>query len=303
MYYVLYVLFYLFSLLPMRILYLLSDVIFLLVYHALGYRKKVVFGNLQRALPEKTDQEREQIAKQFYHNLLDSFIETIKLLSAGRTFLQKRVTANWEVLEPVFKTGKSCQLHLGHTFNWEWGHHVLAANTAYDILVVYMPMSNPAFERMMYKLRTRYGNTFIAAGNMSKAMSDYKGKQYLLGLVADQSPGALHSAYWTNFLGIPTAFVSGPEKGAKAANIPVVFASITKPKRGYYRATLKVACEDPSVLADGELTLLYARFMEKAIQKNPEMWLWSHRRWKHNWNPQYEKNWVGDFPNPSPPHG
>ena len=150
-------------------------------------------------------------------------------------------------------------------------------------------MTNVAFERMMYKLRTRYGNTFIGAGNMSKAMSDYKGKQYLLGLVADQSPGALHSAYWTNFLGIPTAFVSGPEKGAKAANIPVVFASITKPKRGYYRATLEVACEDPSALKDGELTLMYARFMEKAIQKNPEMWLWSHRRWKHEFNEEYRK--------------
>src|SRR4051812_24430249 len=293
MYYVLYGLFYGFSLLPMRILYLLSDMIFLLVYYVLGYRKKVVFENLQKALPERTHQEREQIAKQFYHNLLDSFIETIKLFSADRTFLQKRVTANWEVLEPLYTSGKSCQLHLGHTFNWEWGHHVLAGNTAYNILVVYMPMSNSVFERMMYKLRTRYGNTFIAAQSMSKAMSDYRNKQYLLGLVADQSPGALHSAYWTNFFGIPTAFVSGPEKGAKAANIPVVFASITKPKRGYYRATLELACEDPSTLSDGELTLLYAKFMEKAIGKNPEMWLWSHRRWKHSWNPQYEKNRVG----------
>src|ERR1700710_466231 len=139
MYYVLYGLFYLFSLLPMRILYLLSDVIFLLVYHVLGYRKKVVFENLQKALPEKTDLEREQIAKQFYHNLLDSFIETIKLLSAGRKFLKKRVTANWEVLEPLFKSGKSCQLHLGHTFNWEWGHHVLSSCTEYQVVVVYIP--------------------------------------------------------------------------------------------------------------------------------------------------------------------
>jgi KDO2-lipid IV(A) lauroyltransferase len=296
MYYVLYALFFAFSLLPMRILYLVSDLIFLFVYYVLGYRRKVVFDNLKSAFPEKTEHEREQIAKRFYHNLLDSFIETIKLFSAGQTFLQKRVTANWEVLEPLFKSGKSCQLHLGHTFNWEWGHHVLTANTAYNILVVYMPVSNAAFERMMYKLRTRYGNTFIAAGSMSKAMSDYKGKQYLLGLVADQSPGAIHNAYWTIFLGKPTAFVSGPEKGAKAANIPVVFATITKPRRGYYHATLELACEDPSTLAEGMLTLRYANFMEMAIRKNPEMWLWSHRRWKHSWNPQYEKNWIGDFP-------
>jgi len=280
----------------MRVLYLLSDAIFLLVYYVLSYRKKVVYANLQKALPEKTEEEREQIARKFYHNLLDSFIETIKLFSAGKTFLENRVTSNWEVLEPLFKSGKSCQLHLGHTFNWEWGQHVLGAKTAYKILVVYMPISNAVFERIMYKLRTRYGNTFIAANNMSKVMSDYKGRQYLLGLVADQSPGALHSAYWTNFLGIPTAFVSGPEKGARAANIPVVFASITKPKRGHYRATLELACEDPSILKDGELTLLYAQFMEKTIRENPDMWLWSHRRWKHSWNSQYKTNWIGLMP-------
>lgn len=296
MYFIIYGLFYLLSLLPIRILYVLSDVIYVLVYYVFAYRRKVVNDNLQRAFPEKTDHERKEIAKQFFHNLLDSFIETIKLFSAARSFLQKRVTANWEVLEPLFKSGRSCQLHLGHTFNWEWGHHVLTAQTAYNILVVYMPMSNSTFEKIMYKLRTRYGNTFIAAGNMSQAMSEYKGRQYLLGLVADQSPGALHSAYWTNFFGIPTAFVSGPEKGAKAGNIPVVFTSIIKPKRGHYRAILELASENPSALKDGELTLLYAKFMEKTIRKNPEMWLWSHRRWKHNWNLKYKNNWIGDLP-------
>jgi KDO2-lipid IV(A) lauroyltransferase len=295
MYYVLYGLFYLLSLLPMQLLYLMSDAIFILFYFVVGYRRKVVLENLKKAFPEMTEQERIKIAKRFYHNLLDSFIETIKLFSASRTFLEKRVTANWEVLEPLYRSGRSCQLHLGHTFNWEWGHHVLAAKTDYHILVVYMPVSNLVFERMMYKLRTRYGNTFIPAGNMGKTMSDFKGKQYLLGLVADQSPGALNSAYWTNFLGRPTAFVSGPERGAKAGNIPVVFASITKPRRGYYHATLKLACENPSTLPDGNLTLLYANFMEKSIRKNPEMWLWSHRRWKHSWDPQYEKNWIGDL--------
>jgi KDO2-lipid IV(A) lauroyltransferase len=297
MYYIVYTLFYLFSLLPMRVLYVLSDVIYVLIYYVLAYRKKVVYENLQNAFPEKTDQERKLIAKQFFHNLLDSLVETIKLISATPSFLQKRVTANWEVLEPLFTSGRSCQLHLGHTFNWEWGHHVLAANTAYDIIVVYMPISNSIFEKIMYKLRTRYGNTFIAAGDMSKAMSKYKSRQYLLGLVADQSPGALHSAYWTNFLGIPSAFVSGPEKGAKASNIPVVFASIVKPRRGHYRAVLEIASENPCSMNDGELTLRFANFMEKAIRNNPEMWLWSHRRWKHRWNSKYQNNWIGNLPN------
>jgi KDO2-lipid IV(A) lauroyltransferase len=299
MYYIVFGLFYLLSLLPMRILYIISDGIYLVVYYLIGYRKKVVMQNLEIAFPEKTHVERVKIAKAFYHNLLDSFIETIKLLSASRRFLEKRVTANWEALEPLFKSGKSCQLHLGHTFNWEWGHHVLASHTKYQVLVVYMPLSNTVLEKLMYKLRVRHGNKFIAAANMRESKETFKDTQYLLGLVADQSPGNLHNAYWMNFFGRPTGFVSGPEKGARAGNLPVLFTSIVKPKRGFYQAFLEVAYEDPCSLKEGELTLRYARYMEKVIRSNPEMWLWSHRRWKHSWNQTYAKNWIGED---LPPH-
>ncbi|MEO5907133.1 MAG: lipid A biosynthesis acyltransferase [Saprospiraceae bacterium] len=297
MYYFIYALFFLLSLLPMRILYILSDGIYLLVYHALGYRKKVVMANLEIAFPEKSNEERIKIAKAFYHNLLDSMIETIKLVSASKHFLEKRVTANWEGLEPLYKSGKSCQLHLGHTFNWEWGHHVLSSHSAYQVLVVYMPLSNVPLEKLMYNLRVRHGSQFIAANNMSKSKETFKDIQYLLGLVCDQSPGNLQNAYWMDFFGQPTAFVSGPERGARAGNLPVLFTYVVKPKRGHYHAYFEIATEDPCALKEGELTLHYACFMEKVIREHPEMWLWSHRRWKKSWDPVYAKNWVGEnFP-------
>ena len=294
MYYLLYGLFYVLSLLPMRLLYIIADAIYGLIYYIIGYRKKVVMQNLAIAFPEKTVAERVAIAKAFYHNLLDSFIETIKLVSASQAFLEKRVTANWEVLEPLYQSGKSCQLHLGHTFNWEWGHHVLTSHTKYQVLVVYMPLSNAAFEKIMYRLRVRHGNKFIAASHMSESMENYKDTQYLLGLVADQSPGNLKNAYWMNFFGRPTPFVSGPEKGARAAGLPVLFTHIVKPRRGYYKAHLEIACLSPHALKEGELTVRYAQYMEKVIRANPEMWLWSHRRWKHNWNETCISNWMGE---------
>ena len=250
--------------------------------------------NLDTAFPEKTNAEKIKIAKGFYHNLLDSFIETIKLTSASMRFLEKRVKANWEILEPLYQSGRSCQVHLGHTFNWEWGHHVFGNNTKYQVLVVYMPIKNVALEKIIYRSRTRHGNKFIAAGDMSKAKETFKNTRYAMGLVADQSPGNLSNAYWLNFFGKPTGFVSGPEKGALAGNLPVIFCYIIKPKRGYYHATLEVACEDPTVLKEGELTLMYARYMEKVIKANPEMWLWSHRRWKRSYDEAYAKNWIGE---------
>lgn len=292
MYYLFYGFLYLVSLLPMRVLYGISDAIYGLVYYVLGYRKKVVMGNLALAFPEKTEEERIRIAKKFYRNFIDSFIEVIKLVSAGEAFLRKRFTADVSALNALHATGKSCQIHLGHTFNWEWGQLVLTGLTPYKIMVVYMPISSAVLEKLFYKLRTRSGNVFLPATRMREAIYPHLSTQYALGLVADQNPGNLQTAYWLNFLGNPTPFVSGPEKGARSCGMPVVFACIEKPRRGHYHATITVAAEDTNRLPEGELTRLYVRYLEAVIRRNPDMWLWSHRRWKHAWKEEYAPMWI-----------
>jgi KDO2-lipid IV(A) lauroyltransferase len=299
MYYIVYGLLYAVSLLPIRVLYMLSDIFYFLVYYVTGYRKKVVMDNLLIAFPEKTEAERIAIAKQFYKNFIDSFIEAIKLVSAGDDFLKKRFTiSNMDVLNELHQSGKSCQIHLGHTFNWEWGQLVLQTFTPYKLMVVYMPISNAIFEKLFYKIRTRNGSIFLPATSMKSSMAYYKNSHYLLALVADQSPGNLQGAYWLNFFGRPTAFVSGPEKGARQNNLPVIFAYIEKPRRGYYHAVIDMATEDASKLQEGELTVKYVSYLEEVIKRNPSMWLWSHRRWKHSWNGEYAKNWIDETKQP-----
>jgi KDO2-lipid IV(A) lauroyltransferase len=289
MYYLFYGFLYLVSLLPMRVLYLLSDIIYAIVYYGFGYRRKVVMDNLRRAFPSKTEAERVVIAKKFYHNFIDSFVEVIKLVSASESWLRRRFTIDVSVLDELYKTGKSCQMHLGHTFNWEWGQIALTRLTSFKILVVYMPIGNKVFEKLFYRLRTRSGNVFLPAPTMREAIVPYLESQYLLGLVADQCPGNMQTAYWIDFMGRPTPFASGPEKGARSGHLPVVFAAIDKPRRGYYHATMKLACMDAGVLAEGELTREYVRYLESVIEARPDMWLWSHRRWKHAWKGEYER--------------
>jgi KDO2-lipid IV(A) lauroyltransferase len=301
MYYFFYGLLYLVSLLPMRVLYLLSDGIYGLVYYGFGYRKKVVMANLAIAFPHLTEKERTAIAKKFYHNFIDSLVEVIKLLSAGDKFLKKRFTIDTTVLRELHATGRSCQIHLGHTFNWEWGQLVLSGLTDYKILVVYMPIQNPFFEKLFYRLRTRSGNAFLPANNMREAIAPYLQSQYLLALVADQNPGNVENAYWLDFFGKPAPFVSGPEKGARNADLPVVFASIEKPRRGHYHATLTLGCLEPCELGEGQLTLRYTRFLENVIRRNPDMWLWSHRRWKHRWKEDHASRWIGEKDRPGIP--
>ncbi|MEI6950574.1 lysophospholipid acyltransferase family protein [Paraflavisolibacter sp. H34] len=287
MYYLLFGFLYLLSLLPLRVLYLLSDFAYFIIYHVAGYRKKVVLQNLAIAFPEKGEAERLRIAKKFYRNFTDNFIETIKFISASERFFKKRFTGNLEVLQPLYEQGRSCQVHLAHNFNWELANLAVPLWTPYRFLTVYMPIGSKAVDRLFRYIRSRTGSVLLPATGMRQAFLPYRGQQYLMALVADQNAGNVRNAYWFNFFGRPAPFVKGPEKGARANNAAVVFAYITRKKRGYYEANLRVEETEPAQVPDGELTGRYVRYLEEVIRANPEMWLWSHRRWKHEWKPEY----------------
>ena len=156
MYYLLYGLLYAFSLLPWQILYLISDGVYVLVYYVIGYRRDVVMHNLAIAFPEKTQEERVTIAKGFYHNFLDTFIETIKFLSVSDREFSKRLSGNFELLSQLYATGRNIQLHSGHFFNWEYMNWGIARNSPYPLIGVYSPVSNKAFDKIILKMRSRY---------------------------------------------------------------------------------------------------------------------------------------------------
>ena len=243
--------------------------------------------NLLIVFPEKTEKERKQIAKRFYHNLIDTFIETIKMVSAPRKLILKRFTANWEMVNQFKSSGEKIQIHAGHNFNWEWGNIAGAFHSTIPFIGVYMPISNKIFDRLSLKLRTRAGTIMISAKNMAQEFAPYKDKQYVLVLAADQNPGHPGNAWWINFFGKPTPFLKGPAKGAVNNQTVVIFAFIHKLKRGYYDAVFMVAEKNAPSLSQEELTVKFVRYLENVIREYPDMWLWSHRRWKWEWKPEY----------------
>lgn len=287
MYYVVYGFLWLISLLPLRVLYLVSDAVYGLIFYVFKYRRPIVMANLQIAFPEKTEKERLQIARQFYHNLVDTFIETIKLLTASGRFIEKHFTGNWEVINDLKATGRKVQLHLGHNFNWELGNAALARTLHFPFIAVYMPLKSKIFERLFYNLRARYGTLLVRATHMREDMMKYRNTQYMLGLVADQNPGHPASGLWFNFLGRPAPFLSKPAKNAIVNQCGVVFAFIHKKKRGYYEMVLTLVEENARHTTDLDLTRRFVVYMEEVIRRYPDMWLWSHRRWKHQWKEEY----------------
>lgn len=289
MYYLVYGFLFLLSLLPLQVLYLLSDFAYFILYHVVGYRKKVVMHNLSIAFPEKKEEERRKIARQFYRNFADTFIEAVKLISASESFVRKHFYGDFSLFSELYEQGKKCQLHLGHIFNWEMANAGIPLNIPYTMLTVYMPISSKAIDLLFQKIRSRTGAKLLPATKMNTAILPYRNQLYLMGLVGDQNPGAPSNAYWFNFFGKPTPFVKGLEKGARVHNTAVVFCYLVKKKRGYYEAHHKLITTEPRNFPETELTRLYVSFLENAIRANPSMWLWSHRRWKHEWKPEYGK--------------
>ena len=289
MYYVVYGLLYLVSLLPFWVLYLISDFIFIIIYNIWGYRKDIVMSNLSIAFPEKNIEEKAAIAKQFYRNLVDNFIETIKLLTISKEQVLKRFIWNAEGMNAYYEKGRNVQLHLGHFFNWEYANYLLSIKSKYPVLVVYMPIVNKVFNKLFLKLRSRFNAKMIAATHFRRDFLPYSNGKYCIVFVADQNAGEPDKAYWSLFFNRLAPFVTGPEKSARLNNSIVFFGSFSKLKRGFYSVKTIMLTDAPRNLKEGELTRLMIEQIEASIKENPSIYLWSHRRWKHKYRPEKYK--------------
>ena len=284
---ILYGILYLISLLPLPILYVLSDGLTFLVYHVVGYRKDIVMSNLKIAFPEKTNIERAVIAKRFYRNFIDAMVESIKLISAGDALINKMFIANTDIFNTLAASKKNIQIHAMHNFNWEIVNQGVSRLVPLPFLGVYQPILNTFFENLFTQIRSRYGTVLIPANDFKNNFIKYGDKQYIIALVADQNASNPRRAWWANFFGRPTPFVKGPENAARERDNIVVFGNFFKIKRGVYTFKVELATESAASLPEGELTLRYIKYVEDRIRERPDNYLWSHRRWRHEYKEEY----------------
>ena len=294
----LYGFFYVLSLLPMFILYGIGDIIFVIFYYLVGYRKEVVWNNLKIAFPEKTDKELESIRRKCFRNFIHTWIETVKFISISDKQLNKMVTGDFSLIEKLRPTQPRITWLSGHFMNWELFAIYPAKHISYPYLGVYMPLTNKAFDDLFIKIRGRSGVNLLRAGNMRTDMMPWRNKDYVLVLGADQNPPNPNNAVWLNFFGQPTAFVTGPEKNARAGNTAVIFSWMEKTGLGKYVFHVELLCEDPSLLEKNEIQRRYVKRLEEIITLHPDNYLWTHKRWKHSWKKEYENLWIDTVPPP-----
>lgn len=275
--------FRLLSYLPLSVLYLFSDLIYLIARFVISYRKKVIDENLKFAFPEKTPDERKKIRNQFYRNFTDAFFaETIKMLTISEKELRQRFhVVNQEIIDAEVQNGKSALMMAGHVFNWEMAILGVALNTKVTAETVYLKLNNAFFNQLMLNIRTHFGGVMTEKREFRKSMITMRSQPRIVHLAADQRPPKSEKRYQREFLNRPAYFFEGGEFMAKKMELPVFFGTMTKVKRGHYRFEFAKVAEPPyDSHLPHSITDEFCRRLEENIKNQPDLYLWSHKRWK-----------------------
>lgn len=273
------------SLLPMWFHYLLSTLMFPILYWVIGYRKKTVRENLKASFPEKTTWELRKIERRFYGFFCDYIVETCKLFTISADNMRRRmVFEGIDELKKSFESHDLVFLYLGHYGNWEWISTIKLWMGDICTAQLYKPLRDPAFDNIFSKLRSRFGSENVPKDDALRRILSMKAERQktLVGFISDQSPKPQSIHDWVDFLNQPTPVFTGSERIAKKVNAAVFYGDVTRPRRGRYRCTLRRMSDDVANIPNWQLTEDYMRMLETSIRRQPEIWLWSHKRWKHS---------------------
>lgn len=296
MYKVVYAIFYLLSLLPFRLLYCLSDLMYVILYMLLRYRRKLVRKNLSLSFPEKSDKERRTIEHKFYHWFCDYFVEAIKLLSISEKEIRKRLDiVNADKVVECFQEGQNAAGMLGHYCNWEWLSCFSLFLRKGDVVgLIYHPLRNKYFNKLFLALRSHVeGGVPIPKNDILRYAINYKNKgiSTIFGYIYDQGPKYKNTHLWLNFLNQETPVFTGAERVIRKLDNAVFYLDMTRPKRGYYKCTFKLITRHPKELPEHELTRRFYAMLEETIRRAPEHYLWSHNRWKRT-KEEFDRRYV-----------
>ena len=272
------------SRLPMRILYIKSDIFFFLIYHVIGYRKTVVLENLKLAFPNKPEQELLRIRKKFFKHLMDLLMESVKAFSISEKEILKRYTyKNPELVNKYAEEGRNIALVGAHQANWEWSTS-LALVLNIDVLGAYTKLNNKYFEKAVRKSREKFGVIGYKTSDMIKGMKQRFSKKekgaYIL--LSDQSPQPHKTYYWREFFNIKVPVHTGAEMLSKRFDLVVINYVAKKVKRGHYEVEFQLITDHPKEFENYQVTDRYTELTEKNILEQPEFYLWSHKRFKHS---------------------
>jgi KDO2-lipid IV(A) lauroyltransferase len=276
-----YFLFWLISLLNLSILYFTLYPVFLIFNYIFRYRENIVNNNIKNALTFLNDKDKKEVAKGFYLYFFNLLIEICKMASVDKAFYLNRVKViNPELLEKYRLQNKSIILMMGHHNNWEWASQIISIVSKQDFIGVYKKLSNKFFDKLMLKIRSRFGVILVEMEDSLHYIFNNKDCK-IIGLASDQNPIVNSKTYWTEFFNQQVPYSIGAEKIARKMHYPVLFCNMSKVSNGYYVIEFEIIEDDPQNSKDGDITNKFIKRLEEKIIEEPNSYLWSHNRWKH----------------------
>ena len=267
------------SLLPFGILYRISDILFVLIYHVIGYRKKVVRQNLLNSFPAKSKEEITTLEKAFFKHFCDIIIETLKGFSITEQELKQRVTySNLNLIKEYHKKKQSVIVATAHYGNWEYAALSMAVYFPHTCMGVYHPLKNKFFNQKLIESRGKFGLNLVSPKKISAFYR--KNDLVVAGFIADQTPHNVYKCHWMKFMNQETPVFLGAENFATKLNQPVLYGRIEKISRGNYTITFEKVTDTPIEEPKYFITEKHTNLLEKQIISKPEFWLWTHKRWK-----------------------
>lgn len=285
--------------LPFGALYVLADVLALLMHRVAGYRRKVVRRNLEESFPEMSARERRDVERKFYRFLADCFVETVKLSSISDAEMRRRmVFENLDEVSADLREGRNVSVYLGHYGNWEWISSLpLHLEAPVHACQIYHRLRSKSVDRLYLRLRSRFGATSVAMDDaLTSLLADRReGRPNITGYISDQAPKYYAVHRFIPVLNHPeTAVITGTERLARMMGSAVYYAEVSRPRRGYYVCRFVKLADDAAALPKFELTDSYWRHLEATIRRRPELWLWSHKRWKRTLE-EMKRNYPQDW--------
>lgn len=282
-YYLFYGINWIITLLPLPVLYIFSDFLYLVLYYVVSYRRNVVATNLKNSFPEKTDKELKIIEKKFYRHLSDILVETFKSTHMTRANQKKRFTySSLEIIDKLREEKRDIIAIMGHYNNWEWPT-LLPYYLKYKTIIIYKPLQNKYFNRFINNHRSEHGIVLTPTSQVIREIINCRKNDIntVSVFISDQIPSKGDIKYWTTFLNQDTAVFTGAGKIASKYDMAIVFFHVQKVKRGYYNLNIEPLFDHTEGLSEEVITEKHVRRLEEIIKEKPEYWIWSHRRWKH----------------------
>ena len=270
-----------FSRLPMRALYAFSSFLYLLAYYVVRHRHAVIREQIQKVFPHSSGAEQRLIHQRFLKNFCDVMVEVLKSVSMTEADMRAHVQIeNLDVVRRYLDAGQSVMFVTSHLCNWEWLLHGMTLQLGYPVDAAYKPLHDQWAERLMLRIRSRFGARLVPAKELLADFLKRRGIVRAVAMNADQAPVSTDKRYWTRFLGLDTAFYVGAEQIARATRLPILYAGMRRIRRGYYQVEFKTLWDGREAVEPNALTERYARACEIDVLKSPADWLWSYRRWR-----------------------